>query len=118
MAHRETNRPTDPHKEDVVSPTAVEVDPTEEAQRAFDLILQSEKARKEGWEARERAILALNARGMSQQAIAETLQSQAAAAGLTSGDVEALGISKSNVAHVLRERRQVEEALQRREKQP
>lgn len=86
---------------------------TVEARRAFDLILQSERDRKEGWDAREKAILALAATGMSHRTISETLHRQATEAGLGEEDIDALGISLSNVRHVLRERRQVEEALLR-----
>lgn len=80
-----------------------DVNPTVEARRAFDLILQSEQSLQEGRSARDQAIIALRLQGMSHRKIAQTLQDQAEEAGLSEEQIGELGISLGAVNWVLRD---------------
>lgn len=80
--------------------------PTDEAagqaRDAFQRILQAERTRQQGWQAREAAIMAMVDAGMSHRKIAAALRTEAEKEGLTPEQIEDLGISEGNVHTVIR----------------
>lgn len=82
------------------------VTPTDEAagkaRAAFQRIIAADQSKRQGWQEREDAIMAMVDAGMSHRDIAEALRGEAEAAGYTPEQVKALGISEGNVFTVIR----------------